>query len=109
LASEELPDPITFLVNESIKQGIVPYFFKVSCVLPIYKNGDPTNPSNYRPIAILPSFNKIYERIVYDQLLKFLNKYNIIHKHQFGFRKNHSTEQAILELTDTLKKSIDNN
>ena len=102
------PILLTFLVNDSIKQGIVLDLFKVSCVIPIYKNGDSTNPSNYRPIAILPSLNKILERIVYDQLINFLNKHNIIHKHQFGFRKNHSTEQAILELTDTLKKSIDN-
>jgi retron-type reverse transcriptase len=76
--------------------------------MPIYKNGDRSSPSNYRPIAILPSINKILERIIYDQVIAFLDQHKIIHQHQFGFRKNHSTEHAILEITDALKNSIDN-
>jgi retron-type reverse transcriptase len=50
----------------------------------------------------------VLERLVYNQLESYLEKNNILYKYQFGFRKGHSTEQAILELTDNLKKSIDN-
>jgi retron-type reverse transcriptase len=68
-----------------------------------------TDPNNYRPIALLSPFSKTLERIVYDQLMTFLEKYDILNKYQFGFRKGHSTEQAILEITENLKTSIDNN
>ena len=65
---------------------------------------------NYRPIAILSPFAKVTERLVYDPLIAFLEKEkNILSKYQFWFRKNHSTEQAILELTDQLKLNIDKN
>ena len=66
-----------------------------------------TDPGNYRPIAVLSPFTKILERLIYNQLNHFLEKQNILFKHQFGFRKNYSTEQAILELTDNLKMKID--
>ena len=109
LAHDELAIPITHLINESIKCGIVPDIFKISCVTPIHKSGDTTDPSNYRPISVLPALNKVLERVVYDQLLNFLDKHHIINSYQFGFRKCHSTEQAILETVDTIRKSIDNN
>ena len=67
-----------------------------------------TDPGNYLPIALSP-FAKILERLVYNQLSHFLEKENILFKHQFGFRKNYSTEKAILELTDHLKMKIDSN
>ena len=85
-----------------------PDIFKISCITPIYKSGVKSDPSNYRPIATLPIFSKILERIVYDQLIRFLDKNQILNQYQFGFRKNHSTEHAILEITDKLKKAIDN-
>jgi len=107
IASNGLAEPIAFIVNGSIIHGIVPDLFKVSCITPIFKHGDTTNPSCYRPISILPSFNKILERIVYDQIISFLDHHKILTNYQFGFRKNHSTEQAILEITDKLRKSID--
>ena len=71
------------------------------------QSGAVTDPGNYRPIAVLSPFAKILERLVYNQLSHFLEKENIQFKHQFAFRKNYSTEQAILELTDNLKMKID--
>ena len=81
-----------------------PKFPQSSC-----KTGVMTDPGNYRPIAVLSLFAQILERLVYDQLNHFLEKENIQFKHQFAFRKNYSTEQAILELTDNLKMKIDCN
>ena len=54
--------------------GIVPDLFKISRITPIYKSGVLTDPNNYRPISILSPFSKTLERIVYDQLLHFLEK-----------------------------------
>ena len=80
----------------------------MSRVTPVYKNGIMTNPNNYGPIATLSPFSKILEKIVFNQLNSFLEKHNTIFKYQLGFRERHSTEQAILEITDNLKTSIDN-
>ena len=109
LASHELSKPFSYIYNQSILQGIVPNVLKVSRVTPIFKSGDATDPANYRPIAVLSPFGKILEKVVNDQLISFIDKYNILFKYQFGFRKDHSTELAILEITDILKTSIDNN
>lgn len=73
------------------------------------QTGATTDPGNYRPIAVLSPFAKILERLVHNQLNHFLERENILLKHQFGFRKNHSTEQPNLELTDNLKIKIDKN
>ena len=103
IAINLLYTPLTNLFNESIESGIVTYVFKVSKV-----TGAMTNPGNFRPIAVLSPFAKILERLVYNQPNHSLEKENILSKHQFGFRKNYSTEQAILEHTDNLKMKIDN-
>ena len=95
------------IYNQSIEIGIVPNILKVSQVTPVYKNGDVTYPGNYRPISTLSPFSKVFERLIYNQLNSFLEKHDIMYKYQFGFRKGYSTEQAILELTDTLKKAMD--
>ena len=80
----------------------------MSKVTPVFKRGALSDPSNYRPIATLSPFTKALERVIYDQLVKYL-KHNILFKYQFGFRKSHSAEQAIMEITDNLKASIDSN
>ena len=109
LASHELSKPFSYIYSQSIIQGIVPNVLKVSRVTPIFKSGDATDPTNYRPIAVLSPFSKILEKIVNNQRVSFIDKHNILFKYQFGFRKDHSTELAILEITDILKTSIDNN
>ena len=108
IAAYELSPIFTNIFNESISTGVVPDILKISRITPIYKSGDTNEPHNYRPISILSVFSKVLERLVYNQLDSFLEKYNIMYNYQFGFRKKHSTEQAILELTDKLKSAIDN-
>jgi hypothetical protein len=86
-----------------MESGRVPYQLKVAKVLPIFKADD----NNYRPISILPIFSKILKRVVYVRLIKYLTKHNILSDNQFGFRKNHSTFMAVLDLIDNLSNSID--
>ena len=95
--------------NLSIEQGIVPDIIKVSKVTPVDKGGDITDPTNFRPISILSIFAQIFEKLVCKQLTSYVEKYDILHQYQFGFRKGRSTEQAIVEYTDILKQAIDNN
>ena len=107
LAAEPLSAPFTKIYNQSIQTGVVPNILKVSQVTPVYKSGDVTNPGNYRPISILSPFSKVLGKLVYNQLYDFLDKQNILYRYQFGFRKGHSTEQAILEITGTIKQAMD--
>ena len=85
----------------------MPDVFKVSKATAVFKCGTLSDPSNYRPIATLSAFSKALERVIYDQLIKYLDKHDVLFKYQFGFRKNHSTKQAIMEITDNLNASID--
>ena len=59
-------------------------------VSPLYKNsGKRNDPSNYRPISVIPVVAKVFERIIYDQLYVYLTKYNLLSKYQSGFRSLH--------------------
>ena len=97
------------IYNQWIETGIVPNTLKVSQVTPVYKNGDATDPANYRPISTLSSFSKVFEKLIYNHLYTFLEKYGIFVLVSIWFRKGYSTEQAVLEITDSRKKAMDKN
>ena len=63
--------------------------------------------NNYRPISIIPVVAKVFERIVYDQVLAYINNHNLISNCQSGFRGLHSTATALLEATDNWAYNID--
>ena len=95
--------------NLSIKDGVFPDLLKTSKVNPIFKKGDPSLVSNYRPISLIPIFSKIFERVIYNRIYNYMTTNNLFYKKQFGFQKNCSTEHAILELVEQITKSFDNN
>ena len=67
----------------------------MSKIIPVFKKGDPTIISNYRPIAITHFIAKVHESVIHYRLQNFMHKFNIIMSTQFGFRSNHSTSTAI--------------
>ena len=71
---------------------------KIAKVIPIFKASDPQSIQNYRPISLLTSFSKLLEKIMYDRVITYLNSQNILYKHQYGFRSNHSTIHPIIHL-----------
>ena len=75
---------------------------------PIYKKDDPHEISNYRPISILSSISKIIEKIVYNRLYEFLNKNKLLNPNQYGFRKNHSTDLALVQIYDKITNAMAN-
>ena len=81
---------------------------KIAIVSPIFKTGDTADISNYRPISVLPCFSKILERVMYNRLYKYLTDQKILRPQQFGFRKGHSTEHAIVQLVDQIYESFEN-
>ena len=69
-------------------------------MIPIFKNGDKQDITNYSQISILYFFSKIFEKIMYNHLINFIDKNKILYKYQFGFRKLHSTNNAIISLVE---------
>ena len=68
--------------------------------MPVFKSGDKHNYNNYRPISLLSSFSKLMEKVVARQIIGFLKFHNLLYKHQYGFRENHSCSQPVLHFTD---------
>ena len=102
-----ISEPLTIIINQMLNVDVFPDLLKISKVIPIYKKEDDTIFSNYRPISLLPSISKIFEKAILEQLATYLDSNNLIHKHQYGFRKNHSTEYASLHLVDYLNYEMD--
>ena len=98
--------PITIIINQMLETGILPDKLKVAKVIPLFKKGDPTLLTNYRPI--LPSLSKIFEKVIYQQLYAYFENSNLLIKGQYGFRRGHSTEMASLELVDRILSFMDN-
>ena len=80
---------------------------KIARVIPLFKSGDNNLFTNYRQVSVLPIFSKLLERVVYNRLIKYFDKYDILFNYQFGFSKNHSTSLALLNLLDKITSAID--
>ena len=98
---------LTQLFNCSINETHFPTKLKFANVIPLFKKNSNTEKSNYRPISILPSISKVFERLMFHQITSYIN--NIISPHLCGFRKGYSPRYALLRLKDKLNKSLDKN
>ena len=98
---------ISTIINQSLFTGIFPKSLKLAKVLPLYKKEDPHLFGNYRPISLLPTISKLFEKVVYKQLYDYFTKNDLFYKSQYGFRQKHSTELAALELSDRLYDQLD--
>ena len=76
-------------------------------MIPIFKSDDQSLFTNYRPISVLPSFSKFFERVIYNRLMKHLMNFNILCSIQYGFKKNHSTALALIDLHDKISTAFD--
>ena len=103
---ESIALPMAEMFNSMIRSGIFPNDLKMAKVIPLYKSGDSSLFTNYRPISQLPAFSKVFERLIYNRLHSFLEKYNILFTSQYGFRKISSTEHATLELIDSVINAL---
>lgn len=107
--SNELSQKITDLINISIQTSNFPNCLKIAKITPIYKKDDKKEVNNYRPISVLPCISKIYEKIIQQQLEKYLNENKIINPNQFGFVTNSSTLAACTQLINFVEQNIDQN
>lgn len=107
---KKLPDKAIKLLknifNACFKFGVFPSHFKQAKVVAIPKQGkDPRDAGNYRPISLLSSLDKIFERIILSRMNTFIEDNQLINKEQFGFRQQHSTIHQVKRLTNIIKKN----
>ena len=91
-----------------LSTGTFPTRLKFSQVFPLFKKGNKTEMSDYRPVSILTSFSKIFEKVIYNRLLQHTKENNITDTDQYGFKNNSSTELAIFKLTNQILSHINN-
>ena len=107
LIKNEICESVTLIINQSLTTGIFPNKLKIAKVIPLFKKGDIYTFDNYRPISLLPSISKIFERMMYDQIYNYFQNNELFYNSQYGFRKNHSTELATLEIIDRIIQEMD--
>ena len=103
---DEISGPLVSIINSSLNDGIFPEKLKFAKVIPLFKGGDPTFPKNYRPISVLPIFDKILEKLMYTRLMSFITKNGILNNAQYGFQKRKSTSHAILDMLENISQSL---
>ena len=101
-------EPLTRLYNKCLQEGSYPSIWKDANVHPIYKRkGSPSDPTNYRPISLLPCLSKVYGKIIFKHIYKHLTDNQLISDRQSGYRPGHSTQLQLLHLTHNMYSNID--
>jgi hypothetical protein len=99
--------PITLIINQMLNTGIFPDKLKIAKIMPIHKKDDETLFTNYRPISLLPAISKIFEKVIFKQIYKFFQDKKLFFNAQYGFRFEHCTEFAALDLVDKVMLEMD--
>lgn len=106
-ARKYIVTPLAHLINSSLISGIFPNQLKIAKIVPIYKKGSVTQPESYRPVSLLTSTSKIYERVVYEQLTNYLELNNILDGQQHGFRQGKSSITAMIDFIQNIIDEVD--
>ena len=96
---------LTDILNSCLKREIFPSELKLADITPIFKSVDSTAKKNYRPISILNSISKLFEKLIQNQLNPFFDKK--LSEHLCGYRKGYTTQYALLNLIESWKKFRD--
>ena len=108
ITKEIISPSLTYIFNLCLSKNYFPVALKTAKIIPLKKVKSPTSISEYRPIALLPILSKIFEKHINKHLMKFLEKRNLIHILQSGFRENHSCSTALNYITNSWLNSMNN-
>ena len=103
----EISYPLRFLFNKSMIEGAVPEDWKHANVTPIFKKGSKGVPENYRPVSLTSQCCKLLEAIIRDNMIEYLEKYNVITDSQHGFRTGRSCLSNLLSFFDLVSEGVD--
>ena len=96
------------MFNRCIELGQYPESLKIAKVIPFFKNRNKDDPSNFRPISLLPIIGKVFERIIFDRIQNYLNVFETLSDSQFGLRHAKSTVDAIATLIEEITSNLNN-
>ena len=96
---------ISKIYNDSILHTNFPEALKKADITPAHKKDERTSKENYRPVSILPSVSKIFERIMYNQIYSYMNKY--LSHYLCGFRKSYNTQHCLVAMLEKWRKALD--
>ena len=99
-------DELTKCVNYALTNGKFPITLKNANVTPVQKKDNPTDKTNFRSVSVLPLLSKVFERVIYNQLGKYMDTF--LNKLLCGFRKAHSTQHVLFKLLQRWQKQFDN-
>ena len=99
--------PLCDLINLVFVSGTFPQQLKTAKIIPFYKKGDPLDWTNYHPISILSDLEKLIEKLIHSRMNKFLEYHECFYKNQFGLRKKHSTNHALITITEKINMSVE--
>ena len=102
-------EPIANIINSSLQTGIFPDKLKIAKICPVFKCGERNCLANYRPISVLPSFSKIFEKVIFNRIVHYINSKRILTDSQYGFRQKHSTFMAIIDMCDKVTEALEKN
>ena len=95
--------------HNSILTGQYVEKLKIAKTIPIFKKGSRIHVSDYRPMSLLSNLNKIMEKLVFNRVYGFFEKFNCIYENQYGFRTKHSTVHVLINITENIRSSLDKN
>ena len=107
LALPYVVESLTYIYKLCIQKNVFPKIFKTAKVIPLPKNTDRTDPNNFRPISLLSVLSKPLERHVHHHLSTFMEKHNLFHTLQSGFRSKHSCHTALTAMCDMWLSAVD--
>ena len=100
---------ICYFINTCLQDSTFPSFLKTSEVIPIFKKGNPHDMCNYRPISLLPTLSRVFEKVIAAQIETYMSKNNLLSSNKFGYDKGNSTESALNMLLYHIYKNIERN
>ena len=106
VATEEIAPALTKIFEKSLETGAVPSAWRRANIFPIYKKGDRTDASNYRPVTLTAICSKVLEHIIHSQIMQHFDKYSVLSDKQHGFRTKHSCESQLLLTVNDLTSSL---
>ena len=97
---------LTNCINHSFVANKFLDELKLSEVIPLYKKLDPLKKENYRPVSLLPHVSKVFERIIYKQIMSYVT--NLLSDYITGFRKSHGSQHCLVKMLENWKSALNN-
>lgn len=102
-----ISSPLATCINKCFEEQIYPKSLKIAKIIPIFKSGSKSSVHNFRPVSVLPSLNKVFEKIICLRIENFLLSKQFFYDRQFGYRKSMGTRNCVLEMLDGIYKAMD--